>query len=140
MRKVRPKRTYLIKADSYLKATHPTGRYRGPPTCSDTSNKCCWVNEALGSFSMIAALWVGASHVLQPGQPQIWRGLVALLAILVRTEILTSICFLIWKGVQIAWFSVGFYYQTQPIKTKFLGCMNMLLSVLREIIVGPWNG
>lgn len=23
---------------------------------------------------------------------------------------------------------------------KFLGGMNMLLSVLREIIVGPWNG
>lgn len=42
------------------------------------SDKCCWVDQALSSFSMIASFRVFASHVLQPGQSQVWRGLIAL--------------------------------------------------------------
>lgn len=42
------------------------------------SDQCCWVDQALGSFSVIASFRVFSSHVLKPGQSQVWRGLVAL--------------------------------------------------------------
>lgn len=42
------------------------------------SDQCCWVDQALGGFSMIASFRVFSSHVLKPSQSQVWRGLVAL--------------------------------------------------------------
>jgi hypothetical protein len=41
-------------------------------------DKGCGVDQALSSFGMIASFRVLASHVLQPGQAQVWRRLVAL--------------------------------------------------------------
>lgn len=66
-------------ADSYLKR-HASHRqvFAVLQHAQVLCHECCWVHQALRGLSVIAPFRVLASHVLQPGQPQVWRGLVAL--------------------------------------------------------------
>lgn len=127
----------LIKADSYLRVV-PLEDTSGPPTCSDIQQQVLLVEQGTGQLQRGAALrCLPAMFCNQvsrrsggSGSPwQFW----------LEQKVSISICFHNLEGGSNCLFSVTSITKHSLLE-QVLGCMNMLLSVLREIIVGPWNG